>query len=329
MSTSATSAAEIESTGDDSPARGLFRFVWRLSGKRQFFAIGLAAIVAALSVVPLELKRIIIDEAIESKDAYRLALFGGMFVGAVLLQGLLKFAQRVYMGWLSESAIRYCRRHLAELRDEAGQHGEEGEAISIMSGEIDQVGGFVGDGLAEPVAQGGVLVAIAAYMLTVDPLVAAVALGFLVPQVVLAPLIQRRINRLVKRRIGMLRELTGQIAEGREERIADDEYLANLDSIYRNRMAFYCWKFLGKALLNFMNWLGPIAALLFGGWMVIQGRTELGVVVAFMSGMERMSGPLRDLLAWYRRMAQTRVKHDMIASWMPRRSRGRGTARSG
>lgn len=319
-------AAHIGRTGDDTPASGLYRFVWRMSGRRQFLAVLLAALVAVLSIAPLEIKRLIIDEAIKGFEPDELVILGGLFIGVVLLQGGLKFAQRLYQGWMSESAIRYCRRHLAELRDKGGGHGGDGAAISVMGAEIDQVGGFVGDALAEPVALGGVLLAISSYMLFVEPLVAAVALTFLLPQILLAPLVQRKVNRLVQRRIGLIRGLTGQVA-GSDGHLVTEDYETQLEQIYRNRMGFFAWKFFGKAVLNFLNWLGPIAALTFGGWMVIQGRTELGVVVSFMSGMERMSGPLRDLIAYYRRAAQTRVKHDAIAEWIqPPARRGKRAA---
>ena len=56
--------------------------------------------------------------------------------------------------------------------------------------------------------------------------------------------------------------------------------------------------------------------LLFGGWMVIEGRTELGVVVAFISGFEKIMGPARELLNFYRRMAQMRVQYRLIVAAM-------------
>jgi ABC-type bacteriocin/lantibiotic exporter with double-glycine peptidase domain len=50
--------------------------------------------------------------------------------------------------------------------------------------------------------------------------------------------------------------------------------------------------------------------------MVIEGETTIGVVVAFISGFDRMSTPLRELIAYYRIAAQASVQHRMIARWM-------------
>ena len=50
-----------------------------------------------------------------------------------------------------------------------------------------------------------------------------------------------------------------------------------------------------------------------GGWLAIQGRTEIGIIVAFMSGYERMTGPVRDLLNFYRRLSMMRVQYRLVA----------------
>ena len=56
--------------------------------------------------------------------------------------------------------------------------------------------------------------------------------------------------------------------------------------------------------------------LVLGGWLVIHGQTELGVVVAFISGFEKIMDPARELLNFYRRMAQMRVQYRLIVEAM-------------
>ena len=62
--------------------------------------------------------------------------------------------------------------------------------------------------------------------------------------------------------------------------------------------------------------LGPLAALAYGGWLVVQGETTVGTVVAFVSAFQRLSGPLRSLLTFYRQWQQARVQHRLVARWM-------------
>ena len=56
--------------------------------------------------------------------------------------------------------------------------------------------------------------------------------------------------------------------------------------------------------------------LIVGGYLVIRGQTTIGTVVAFISGFERLSGPLRDLLNFYREYSQAKVQYQMIVQWV-------------
>src|SRR3546814_3910005 len=127
------------------------------------------------------------------------------YLAVLLVQGVTKYAMHMYQSWLSESAIRYNRAHLTRLYEQrdggdGGHHG--GEAVSIIGAEIDRLGGFVGEGLSQTVVNGGMLLAMGGYMLVVEPPVASISMVIIVPQIILMPLLQSRINRLMERQIG-------------------------------------------------------------------------------------------------------------------------------
>lgn len=315
----------IPRTGDDRPVTSLFAFVVRMSGWRQVIVVAMALCVAVLAIVPIDLQRRIIDEAIEQSDMRLLLEYAGLFLGALLLLAALKFTMRVFENWLSESAVLYCRRHLARLHHEQeDDEKEEGAAVSIIRAEIEQVGGFVGSGFSEPAANLGTLVAVLGYMLVVEPDIAIYCIALLVPQAVLAPLLQRKLNALTEERIDALRFLTATIPpgdpkadDGGSDPSADVEpFETNARAVYDNRIRYFFWKFAGKAMLNLVNGVAPLVVLLIGGIMVINGETQLGVVVAFTTGFTRLAEPLRALIAYYRLAAITAVKHRMIAKWM-------------
>jgi ABC-type bacteriocin/lantibiotic exporter with double-glycine peptidase domain len=187
--------------------------------------------------------------------------------------------------------------------------------------EIDKVGGFVGEGLSQPVVNLGMLLAIIGYMLVVEPLVAAFSILFLLPQAIIVPAIQVRLNRLIEKRLGLLRDLSDTIVDTREsgqdiEDIEESGLQSKLGRIYANRITFLVLKFAVKGIVNILNALAPLTVLLVGGYLAMQGKTTLGVVVAFMSGFERLSDPMRELLAYYRVAAQANVQHRMIARWI-------------
>lgn len=311
----------IPKTGDDTPARSLVRYVWRMSGLHQVWICLVSLFVAALSMIPLELQRRIIDDAVRNAKLDLLVTLGVAYLLVLLVHGAAKFVLRMYQGWLSESAIRYNREHLARIHEcRAGSttEGAEGRVVSVVGAEVDKLGGFVGEGLSQPVVNFGMLCAIAGYMVVVEPLIALFSLAFLVPQVVVVPIVQRFINALMEKRVSLLRDLSDDLVqlprEGSEP--ANSGLTDQLDGIYGNRMRTFLLKFALKAFINLLNALTPLVVLVVGGYLVIDGETTIGVVVAFISGFDRLANPLRELIAYYRFAAQASVQHKMIAKWM-------------
>ncbi|GAB4236288.1 MAG: hypothetical protein Tsb0032_41360 [Kiloniellaceae bacterium] len=329
---------KIPKTGDDSPASSLLRYVWRMSGWHQVSLCLLAVVTAGLTAVPLELQRRIVNNVIDSADLNLLTIYAAIYLAVLLLQGACKYTLRMYQGWLSESAIRYNRTHLSRLyegrrngRDEDGEtegdgdgngngngNAGGGQAVSVIGQEVDKLGGFVGEGLSQPCTNLAMLLAVGGYMIVVEPLVALVALVFVVPQIILLPLFQRYINRLVAERVELMRGLGDSLTELPQNGggFEDSDLPRHFDGIYDNRLRIFLLKFGLKAVNNLLSALAPLSVLLIGGYMVIQGETSIGVVVAFISGFDRLSAPLRELMAYYRVAAQANVQHRMIARWM-------------
>jgi ABC-type bacteriocin/lantibiotic exporter with double-glycine peptidase domain len=66
-------------------------------------------------------------------------------------------------------------------------------------------------------------------------------------------------------------------------------------------------------LMNLLYHLGIIGILAVGGWLVLQGKTEVGTIVAFISGLNRMNDPWGDLVDFFRNLTNTGLKYRMIA----------------
>lgn len=66
----------VKRTGDDAPASSLLRYVWRMSEWHQVLVCLVAVVAALLSLVPIELQRRIINEAVENRDLTLLAQLG-------------------------------------------------------------------------------------------------------------------------------------------------------------------------------------------------------------------------------------------------------------
>ena len=306
---------QVRRTGDDTAASSLLGYVWRMSEWHQVAACLLAVVVALLNLIPLELQRRIVNEVVDTQNVSMLLMFCGIYVAVILLHQGVKFALRLYQGWLTESALIYTRQHLLKVdgnRSEQAAQGN-GRAVSIVGAEVEKLGGFVGEALSQACVNTAMLLGVATYMLVVQPSIALFALAFLFPQVLLTPLLQRRLNMLVETRVELVRDLGDEISDFDAD---PEDRLDLLTRIYRNRMTFYLLKFLLKSMLNLLRALGPVTVLIFGGYLVMQGETDVGVLVAFLSGFERMASPLRELISFYRVAAQANVQHKLIAEWM-------------
>lgn len=288
--------------------RGLFAYVWRVSGPQQVRLILLTALVFPLSMAPLELQRWIVDKAILKGDWALLWQLALLYLAVLLVHGGLKFCRNVYQGRVGEGVVRRLRRRMVDYP--LGRKQQSGAHVSMVAAEADAIGGFVSESLAFPLLQGGIIATVAGYMLWVNPLIALVALGVMLPTLVVAPLVQRRIDTLVEDKTGLLRELGDDIVE--EDSQAGDAEKSAIQSIYDVRIRIFYYKFFLKFFNNFVGHIGPLGVLLFGGWLVIRGEAELGTIVAFISGFEKIVDPARQLLAYYRRQSQMRVQYRLV-----------------
>ena len=306
----------VRQTGDNSAASSLLTYVWRMSEWHQVCVCLIAIVVAALSLIPIELQRRIVNEVVETQDLPMLARFGIVYALVILVHQAVKFGLWMYQSWLTESATRYTRRHLLGLygRRDGRARDESGRTVSIVGAEVEKLGGFVGEALSGACANAAVLLGVVGYMLVIAPKIAVFALAFLIPQIVLTPIIQRKLNALIEKRVKLLRRLGDNVTDMAQQVREDQD--ETLDGIYKNRMRYFLLKFAMKAALNLLNASGPMTVLLFGGYLVMQGEVQIGVIVAFISGFERISSPLRELIGFYRVAAQANVQHRMIAQWM-------------
>lgn len=288
----------------------LYRYLWRVSASQQLRLCLLTVLVFPLSMVPLELQRRMVDGAVAGERLELLLWLGAVYLAVVLVHGGLKYGLNVYQGMVSEGVIRVLRMRVS--RSPARESGH-GALVSMAAAEAEQLGGFVGEGVAFPLLQGGIVVTVLGYMLWVEPLVAAVAIALFVPALALVPRVQDAINRRVERRTALVRELGDALSEnGGGDDARDQRFNALIQDIYRVRLRIVALKHLLKFFNNLLGHLGPLGVLVVGGWLVLEGRTEVGVIVAFISGYERVIDPLRQLLNFYRRLSQMRVQYAML-----------------
>ena len=147
-----------------------------------------------LDLVPLELQRRIVNDAIHDHAFDRLAVLCGIYVAVTFLQGGSKLATNIYKCSVGEAASRKLRLDTYDValhRPERESSDKEGLGVSIILSEADPVGGFIGQSVTEPVLHGGVLISVFTYLLFLQPWMAGIALLLFAPQLVFVPLMQK------------------------------------------------------------------------------------------------------------------------------------------
>jgi ABC-type bacteriocin/lantibiotic exporter with double-glycine peptidase domain len=156
-------------------------------------------------------------------------------------------------------------------------------------------------------------------MLVLQPWMAVVVIGLFLPQGVFVPLMQRAINRRTRKRIAVLREMSGGIVEDAKdgtarEASAIEGFERCVERVYDLAMQILRRNVTLNFLMNGLHHLGTAGILLVGGWLVVEGRTEVGTVVAFISGLARVKDPWDDFVKFFQEATNARVKYRLLAA---------------
>jgi len=84
--------------------------------------------------------------------------------------------------------------------------------------------------------------------------------------------------------------------------------------VYLLNVQIFIRKFGINFLMNLLYSLGVIGILAVGGWLMLQDRTDAGTIVAFISGLNKMNVPWRDLMNWFRDLTNAGTKYRLIAT---------------
>lgn len=301
----------------------LYRAVWRVSGREQLALIVLAAMVAALASLPLRFQQLAINGLVEHPELSALVWNCVGFVVAILFSAGLKFVLGLRLAVVGERVVRLIRERLyanlvAEAAREPATAGQRGRILAMLNAEAEMVGSFAGAAIANPLLQAGTLISVITFIAASQPLLGIVAIAVVLPQAVIVMALQRRINERVRIRVQSLRDASDRIASGDLARI-DEKVLAEFQNVFTTRLAIFKLKLSSKFALGALAAAGKVAILFLGGWFVLDGRTDVGTVVASLTGLARIDGPWRDLAAFYRTASTVRVKYAMLLPAVARR----------
>ena len=304
-------------------------FVWRVSGGAQFRVSCLAIAVFVLTTAPLEMQRRILNAAVLDGNVRLVMGLALVYAGIVLTEGLVKLLMNIYRGWIGEKVVRILRLSASALVDsmpaQRASAGIQGVEISLILPEPEPIGGFVGTSVSELVLQAGTLLSAFAYMFFVHQGLALTCLLIFLPQVVFVPVMQAAINRRVQSRINILRQASvGVLATGAGETEVERTLKQELRfaEIFSLNLGVVKLRYSMHFLMNITHNFAKIVVLGVGGWYVINGKAEVGIVVAFVSGLNNVHDPWDGLVTWYEDMMVTIARYRTFVAAMLKFAQG-------
>ena len=285
----------------------------------QIAAIALGLTLPLIAVVPLRLQERVIDDAIPAADVALILQLAAIYVATVLLSAVVKFLVSYTRSWIAEIVSRIIRVAMVEAqRHRKGPTATHtlGTVTSVITGEVEDLGAFAAEALNTPLIEGGTMISLLGFIAYSRTDLAMIGVAAMVFQAVLTPLVQSHINRLTRKRIKALRRAGLDMIEaavpGRHIQIV--EALREIRHTYRLRLRMNLMKALLKVANNLIMNAASIAVLTYGGWLVIKGEMGIGLIVAFLSGLSQISDHWGELLDFYRRYTDARVKYGLVTS---------------
>ncbi|HTY26075.1 MAG TPA: ABC transporter transmembrane domain-containing protein [Desulfomonilaceae bacterium] len=303
-------------------------FSWVLERYRglQVLLIVLILVATLLRVFPLEMQKRIVNWAIALKKMDALFLYCGLYLGAVILAGLFKYVINVLQGYIGQKILFEMRaqiyNHILSLPLPFFRRTAPGMVIASLTSELSSIGEFMGGAIAVPIINILTLLSFAAYMAYLDPLLALLSFSIYPVEVLIIPVLQKRLNRHNRDRIDVTRTMSNVIGEaisgmheiqGNAGYELENSKLARFSSrLVDIRLLMNKFKFLTKFANNFFQSLGPFILFIVGGYLIMQGRFDLGSLVAFLSAYERLSDPWKELMDYYQDYQDSKVRYYQI-----------------
>ncbi|MGD9238468.1 MAG: ABC transporter ATP-binding protein/permease [Desulfobacterales bacterium] len=300
-------------------------FAWIFSGNFKLQLILLVTIVVSVivRVFPLEMQKRIINQAIQLKAFELLLIYCSFYLAAVMLASGLKYVISYLQTVIGQRAGKNMRsdlyRYILTLPLGFFRKTQPGMVVQSLSAELATAGDFIGMAVGIPVTSVLTLLGLGGYLLWLNPLLAMVSFTIYPLAILIVPILQKRANAENKKRVDAARDLSSKIAEavsGIHEIQANGAHYIEarkFDSLAKRlmdiRIVWHLYRQAIKVGNNFFTNLGPFLIFILGGYLTIQGRLELGALVAFLSAQEKLYDPWRELIDFYQAYQEASVSY--------------------
>ncbi|PUA79083.1 ABC transporter [Nocardioides currus] len=272
-------------------------------------ALLLAAVSPALMSLEIWLFKVVVDDVLIPRDFRLFWLVAATYVGLTLVQAACDGAERMLSTWLSQRFLVDVRTalldHLQRLPLEFLNRNRLGDVMSRVAGDVAAIEAFLVSGSSAAVSSLLQLVFFTAALFVLQPVLALVAL-------VVTPLFWATSRYFACRLKAISRErqrLSGRLNASLEQTLStlplvqaydagDREvgrYVAEAEAKSRAEMASARLRSVYAPTLDLIELLGVLVVIGTGAWLLSQDRMSVGALLAFLTFVTRLYGPVRGL----------------------------------
>jgi ABC-type multidrug transport system fused ATPase/permease subunit len=265
------------------------------------------------NVLPLEMQKRIVNDAINLQKFDLLISYCGIYLTAVIMASLLKYFSNILQNIIAQRTIADMRmalyRHILTIPLTFYRKTQPGLVVAALSTELATAGTIVGMAIAVPVTNLLMLIVFAVYLFWLNPLLAVVTLSIYPVMLLLLPVLQKRVNNYNRKRVDAGRKVSGKVGEsiaGIHEIQANGSFLIEnqkfaylVDHLRKIRIIWNLYRFGVKAVNSLFTNFSRFLVFALGGYLAINGRMELGALVAFLSAQDKLYDPCKELIRFY------------------------------
>lgn len=303
-------------------------FSWVLKGKisLQLTLLAVIVLIVFLRVLPLEIQKRIVNDVLSFKDTSLLLVYCLIYFFAVSLASGLKFVINWLQTIIGQRAMTEIRQqvysHILRLPLSFFRKTQAGTVSSSLVVELAPTADFIGMAIAVPVSNILTLLAFAAYLVWLNPLLGVITLLIYPVALFIIPRLQRGVNTANKQRLDGTQKVTNQITEsisGIHEVhghgsfwLEEQKFNRLVKKLLKIRIAWMLYRYGVKVINNLFIGLGPVLVFVLGGYLVIKGEIALGVIVAFLSAQEKLYDPWKELIEFYQVYQDASVRYKNV-----------------
>ena len=287
----------------------------------------LALVIAtAAGLAPPYLAGRAIDDGIQAQDSGALTVIVLVFLASTVLYWGASYAQTYLVGWVGQRALQDLREriysHVQAMSIGFFTRNKPGVLISRLTNDVQALDSLVTDGVVTLISSTLTLGGVVAILLLLDvplalvtfltfPLLAMASVAFRIASAGAYRLTREKIANItayLQETLSGVRVVRSFGQESRHiERMTDlneENRAANMRTVYLNASYF--------PAVELLSAIGTAAILLYGGYQVIDGNTEIGILVAFVGYLNQFFDPIQQISQLYTTYQQGMAALDKI-----------------